>query len=61
MERNRATRRIKDREWAKKRENYSGHKCSNPKCGICSPHKKIGGNGKDVKKYKYRDLDNQDL
>lgn len=34
------------RVWKKKRKNYDGDKCHLAKCGICSPHKRIGNSHK---------------
>jgi hypothetical protein len=34
------------KKWKKKRKNHSGDKCNLPKCGLCSPHKRIGNSKK---------------
>jgi hypothetical protein len=39
-------------KWKKRRKNHHRDKCSNAKCGICSPHKSLGNNkGKNKAKY----------
>lgn len=41
MERSRKTRRLNTIKWKKRREDKHGDRCSNAKCGICSPHKRF--------------------
>jgi len=40
-------------KWKKKRKNHLADKCGNAKCGICHPHKRIGGNHAGRTKAKY--------
>jgi hypothetical protein len=42
-------------KWKIKRKDRHADRCSNAKCGVCHPHKLVGGNSDKVKKYKYRD------
>ncbi len=40
-------------KWKAKRKDHGGDKCDNAKCGICHPHKRLGGNHKGRVKKKY--------
>lgn len=50
-------------KWKKRRTGKHGDKCSNARCGVCHPHKCVGGNhkGRVKKKYEFltKDLSNE--
>ena len=46
-------------KWKKKRKNHLAAKCGKAKCGICHPHKKLGGNHKG--RVKEKNLPSQNL